>query len=88
MQFTVLEASRRLSQLIRSAQAGEEVLIAENGEPVARLVAASPAIQDDAKMGRGSAILAWLSDHPVPMEACRSAEEIDAAIEAERNAWE
>ena len=40
MQVDILEAKNRLSELIRSAQAGEEVIIAIHGEPVARLVPA------------------------------------------------
>jgi prevent-host-death family protein len=34
MQVNVLEAKNRLSQLIKSAQAGEDVVIANRGEPV------------------------------------------------------
>ncbi len=34
MQVNVLEAKNRLSQLIRAAQAGEDVVIANRGEPV------------------------------------------------------
>ena len=40
MQVNILEAKNRLSQLIKSAQRGEEVVIANRGEPVARLVPA------------------------------------------------
>ena len=40
MQVNILEAKNRLSQLIKSAQAGEEVIIANRGAPVARLVPA------------------------------------------------
>ena len=38
MQVNILEAKNRLSLLIRAAQAGEEVVIANRGQPVARLV--------------------------------------------------
>jgi prevent-host-death family protein len=81
MQLTVLEASRSLPQLIRAALAREEVEVAENGEPVARLVPASRRAVDDAEVGRPPTILAWLRQNPLPKEACRSAEEIDVAIE-------
>jgi len=87
MQLSILEASRRLPQLIRAARAGEEV-VAENGEPVARLVPASRPAVDDAETGRAATVLAWLKQNPLPKDACRSAEEIDAAIAAERNAWD
>jgi len=87
MQVNILEARSRLSQLIRSVQAGEEVIIANRGEPVARLVPArTNAAESDT--GTGSAILDWLKRHPVPAHARRSAAEIDAAIEAERSSWD
>ena len=38
--------------------------------------------------GSPQSILDWLKNHPLPAHARRSAEEIDAAIEAERNAWD
>jgi len=40
VQVNIFEAKTRLSQLIKSVQAGEEVVIANRGEPVARLVPA------------------------------------------------
>lgn len=88
MQVNILEAKNRLSQLIRAARAGEEVVIANRGEPVVRLVPAGlePAAKADA--GSARAILDWLDGHPLPAYARRSAEEIDAAIREERNAWD
>jgi prevent-host-death family protein len=38
VQFNIYEAKTRLSQLVDQAAAGEEVIIARNGRPVARLV--------------------------------------------------
>ena len=38
MQVNILEAKNRLSELIKSAQAGEEVVIANRGQPVVKLV--------------------------------------------------
>ena len=38
MQVNMLEAKNRLSSLIVAAEQGEEVLIARNGVPVARIV--------------------------------------------------
>jgi prevent-host-death family protein len=86
VQVNILEAKNRLSQLIKSAQAGEEIIIANRGEPVARLVPA----RSIAKTNRGDAhaILAWIKSHPLPAYARRSAEEIDEAIEAERRSWD
>jgi prevent-host-death family protein len=88
VQVNIFEAKNRLSQLIKSVQAGEEVVIANRGEPVARLV---PARQiPDATLGTGSAraILCWLENHSSPDYARRCTEEIDAAIEEERHSWD
>jgi prevent-host-death family protein len=88
MQVNILEAKNRLSQLIKSAQAGEEVIIANRGEPVARLVPAGKASAPAAERGKGRAILDWLSANPLPDYARRSAEEIDASIQEERESWD
>ncbi len=88
MLVNILEAKNRLSKLIKAAQAGEEVVIANRGEPVVRLVptCADPAAKSES--GNARAILDWLESHPLPAYARRSAPEIDAAIEAERRAWD
>jgi prevent-host-death family protein len=88
MQVNILEAKNRLSQLIKSAQAGEEVVIANRGRPVARLVPVATRPAEPAKPGTGRAILDWLAAHPLPNYARRSAEEIDASIDEERRAWD
>ena len=84
MKINILDAKNRLSQLIKSAQAGEEILIANRGAPVARLV---PVTEASAARGEARAILRWLAAYPLPAHAKRSAAEIDAALEAERSAW-
>lgn len=44
VQVNVQDAKTRLSQLLQAAERGEEVIIARNGQPVAKLVAlGSPA---------------------------------------------
>ena len=88
MQVNILEAKNRLSQLVKAAQAGEEVVIANRGEPVARLVPAGPAPQAKTNAGSGRAILDWLKSHTLPAYARRSSGEIDAAIEEERRGWD
>jgi prevent-host-death family protein len=97
MQVNILEAKNRLSQLIKSAQAGEEVVIANRGEPVARLVPAEPGTPTLARVGerpgvippkRPGGLLKWLDENPLPAYARRSAQEIDAAIQEERDAWD
>jgi prevent-host-death family protein len=88
VQVNVFEAKNRLSQLIKAARAGEEVIIANRGEPVVRLVPAGPAPASRADTGNARAILDWLRRHPLPAYARRSAEEIDAAIRLERSSWD
>jgi prevent-host-death family protein len=88
VQVNILEAKNRLSQLIRAARNGEEVIIANRGEPVVRLVPAGPATAARADTGNARAILDWLRGHPLPAYARRSAEEIDAAIRLERSSWD
>jgi prevent-host-death family protein len=87
MQTNILEAKNRLSQLIKSAQAGEEVVIANRGEPVAKLIPIGKAGRQ-AEQGSARAILGWLDRHPLPDYARRSAKEIDAYIEETRESWD
>ena len=87
MQVNILEAKNRLSQLIKASLAGEEVVIANRGKPMVRLVPAGNASHQAAR-GSAERILAWLRDHRIRENARRSAEEIDADIEAERRSWD
>jgi prevent-host-death family protein len=88
VKVNVLEAKNRLSQLIKAAQAGEDVVIANRGEPVARLVPVRKGEEESLPPGHPKRILRWLEENPLPEHLRRSAEEIDAGIEAERNAWD
>ena len=88
LQVNILEAKNRLSRLVKAAQAGEDVVIANRGEPVARLVPAGPAPQPKTNAGSARAILDWLKHHNLPADARRTADEIDAAIAEERDAWD
>jgi prevent-host-death family protein len=88
LQVNIFEAKNRLSQLIRAARAGEEVIIAHRGEPVARLVPAEETWTLRGNQGNARMILDWLNDHPLPAYARRSAQEIDADIDAERASWD
>ncbi|HWE73787.1 MAG TPA: type II toxin-antitoxin system prevent-host-death family antitoxin [Stellaceae bacterium] len=88
MQVNILEAKNKLSQLVKRAQAGEEVVIANRGVPVARLVPTDQPAAQELPLGSGKRIVEWLRKHPLPAYARRSAEEIDASIEEERNSWE
>lgn len=51
MQVNMLEAKNQLSRLVKAAQAGEEVIIANHGVPVARLVAIHEGRQHTAGWG-------------------------------------
>ena len=86
MQVNILEAKNRLSQLIKAARAGEEVVIANRGQPMVRLVPAETSAEPP--LGSAQRILAWLKEHRLPENARRSAEEIDADIAAERQSWD
>lgn len=98
MKVNLLEAKNKLSSLIRSAQAGEDVVIADRGVPVVRLVPmARPQAavaggfdpyQGEPPTGAGDALLAWLRTHPIPPRLQRQGSEIDRAIAEERAAWD
>lgn len=96
MHINILDAKNRLSQLVKLAQAGEEVVIANRGRPVARLVAAggpaSAALRGAplASQGgpAGGGLADWLAANPLPAHARRSAAEIDDAIAQERGGWD
>lgn len=88
MKVNVLEAKNRLSQLIKAAQAGEEVVIANRGEPVVRLVAIRKAEEEELPRGHPKRILATLEKYRLPEHLRRSKEEIDADIQVERDAWD
>jgi prevent-host-death family protein len=88
VQVNILEAKNRLSALIKAAQAGEDVVIANRGAPAVRLVPAATPTLARADLGTARSILDWLEGHDLPSYARRSAEEIDVAVEAERRAWD
>ena len=57
MQVNIFEAKNRLSRLIKSVHAGEVVVIANRGEPVARLVPARGFAKAASATGSARAIL-------------------------------
>ena len=87
MQVNILEAKNRLSQLIKAAQAGEEVVIANRGDPVVRLVPVTASNAPENTVS-GRSILEWLNKNPLPVHLRRSHEEIEADIAEERAAWD
>jgi antitoxin (DNA-binding transcriptional repressor) of toxin-antitoxin stability system len=83
-----LEAKNRLSDLIQSAMAGEEVVIADRGRAVIRLVPIGAASVVNNGSGRSSAILDWLHTHPLrPHRQCLHAW-IETSLAQERAAWD
>ena len=98
MQVNILEAKNSLSYLIKSAIDGEEVIIANRGVPVVRLVPVNTvAMSSNSREKIAMAIIPpsnaggiglWLNENPLPSYAQRSAAEIDATIEEARNAWD
>jgi len=87
VQVNILEAKNRLSQLIKAARAGEEVVIANRGQPMVRLVPAERASAEP-PLGSAQRVIAWLKEHRRAENARRSADEIDADIAAERQSWD
>ncbi|MFM2400375.1 MAG: hypothetical protein RL341_2532 [Pseudomonadota bacterium] len=89
MQINVLDAKTRLSQLIKAAQDGEEVIIANRGQPVVKLVRiAHVPRQTGARTAGKSGLLNWLAAHPMPAHVKRTPEQIAADLQAERDAWD
>lgn len=94
MQVNVLEAKNRLSELLRSAERGEEVVIANRGHGVAKLVRLDgDAATATVERGHAATFVAWLDQHPPPASANKHSKaqrhaEIQARIQAQRSAWE
>jgi prevent-host-death family protein len=86
IKVNVLEAKNRLSELLRAVQRGEEVIIANRGEPVARLLPAAPAAEQP-RRGSAEAILAAL-EKVGRYTSGRTKEEIDADLQRERDSWD
>ena len=85
MQVNILQAKNQLSQLIKLAQTGSIVIIANRGEPVVRLVPEPPAAE---RKTSSPDFLRWLEANPLPPYAQQPAQAIDAAIAQERSAWD
>jgi prevent-host-death family protein len=87
VQVNILEAKNRLSELVKSAQSGQEVIIANRGQPVVRL---SPIEVEDIEttpVNSGAALSAWLRARPVRGLKLKD-DEIEASIKGNRDAWD
>jgi prevent-host-death family protein len=87
MQVSVLEAQSRLSELIKSAQAGEEVIIANRGKPIMRLVPIEAPSVKPAKPLTGAELVAWLEARP-ERSTPRTHDQIEASIQEIRSSWD
>lgn len=82
--INILDARNNLSRLVAAASRGDEVVIANRGTPVARLVAIDP--NASTKTARQAA--EWLTGNPVSAHAARTPAELEEQIAAEREGWE
>lgn len=75
--FNIHEAKTQFSQLVRRAHAGEEIIVAKDGQPYARLVPLAPAQLPRRKPGR---LRHLLKDVPsdIWFEPAFTDEELDA----------
>lgn len=81
MQINMLESKNRLSQLVRLALRGEEVIIASRGHALVKLVPVAPGAASSGD------VLAWLAAHPLPAHARRDHDRVELDIQTEREAW-
>ena len=88
MQVNILQAKNQLSQLIKYAQAGDEVVIANRGAPVVQLIRLVPEKAGLAHKTDNPNFLHWLEANPLPHHAKSTAQEIDAGIAEERSSWD
>jgi antitoxin (DNA-binding transcriptional repressor) of toxin-antitoxin stability system len=86
MKVTIVEAAARLPELIAAAQAGEEVIIANDHGLGVRLALVESSPSTSHPTGSWAAIEAALNT--LPKRAQRSAEEIDAEIREIRDGWD
>lgn len=84
MKINILEARNQLSKLIQSALDGEDVVIANRGNPVVRLVP----VQDVGAENSVQSFSEWLSENPLPDHLQATALEIDRSIDEQRDSWE
>ena len=68
----VHEAKTNLSRLLAQAEAGEDVVIARNGTPVARLVSCMPAKRPQPDVLKGKVVIDDSFFDPLPEEELRA----------------
>ena len=60
--ITLEQAQAQLPDLIRNLTPGEEIVITENNQPVAKLVSAKPAVRQRPQPGLGKGMLTIVAD--------------------------
>jgi prevent-host-death family protein len=78
----MLDAKNSLSRLVAEAVEGEDVVIANRGKPVVRLVPITAG-----QTNTGTALAAWLTQNPAPVSNPRSIDDIEAQLQENRDAW-
>jgi len=73
--YNVQEAKTQLSKLLERVAAGEEVIIAKSGVPVARLVPATPSNERPLGTEKGRVFVADDFDAPLPKDILKAFEE-------------
>jgi prevent-host-death family protein len=73
--YNVHEAKTQLSKLLERVAAGEEVIIAKSGVPVARLVPAAPVQERQLGTEQGRVFVADDFDAPLPEAVLKAFEE-------------
>jgi len=66
MQISVTDAKAQLTDLVRRAEAGEEVVLTRHGHEVARLVAVAPSVSPAARRAAIERILAETRGKALP----------------------
>lgn len=80
----ILDARNNLSKLVSAVGKGEEVVIANRGKPVARLVAVGDETPDHTARHAAE----WLTTNPAPQRTTRTTAALDSQITTEREGWE
>ena len=83
-QINILEARNNLSRLVKAVGNGSEVVIANRGKPVARLVP----VEVDAPKHTAAQAASWLTRNLVPSHSAREENALDQQIAFEREGWE
>jgi prevent-host-death family protein len=81
----ILDARNNLSRLVAAAARGEEVVIANRGTPVVRLVPVDVAPEPDHSL---AAAAIWFLKNPPPEGRKRTIADLDQQIRENREAWD